>query len=251
LAPGTYWRDSAVTLSPLNHSMEAIILAGGAGTRLKQVVSDLPKPMAPIHNRPFLEYLMDYWIGQGVSQFILAVGFKAELIQKHFGKQYQNCDVVYSIEKDYLGTGGGFLKALSLLKEPREFLALNGDTFFRVSLKSLQAFHQEKKSMLSIGIRKLNRPERFGSIKVDGNFRITSFEEQPSGKENFINGGVYLSNAEIFDGFKERKGKISLEREVFPKIAEAGKPMFGFETDADFIDIGTPGDYEQANTFFT
>lgn len=110
----------------------AIILAGGMGTRLRSAVPDLPKPMAPIHERPFLEHQMDYWIGQGVSRFIVSVGYMKEVIMDHFGASYRATPLTYAIEEEPLGTGGGLLLAAQGLSET--FLVLNGDTFFEVDL---------------------------------------------------------------------------------------------------------------------
>ena len=115
----------------------AIILAGGLGTRLRGVVPDLPKPMAPIGGRPFLEYQLDYWINQGVSQFVLSVGYLHGAIVDHFGDRYKGAKLDYVIEKTPLGTGGGFLLAAEKLGKNDPFLLLNGDTYFAVDLKKL------------------------------------------------------------------------------------------------------------------
>src|SRR3989344_9594340 len=114
--------------------MEAIILAGGLGTRLQSVVKDLPKPMADVNGRPFLAYLMDYWIKQGVKRFILSVGYKSEIIRDYFGDEYNGVSVAYSIEKKPLGTGGGLLLALKQLNSRGDFFGFNGGTFFKKKL---------------------------------------------------------------------------------------------------------------------
>ena len=113
----------------------AIILAGGLGTRLRGVVQDLPKAMAPIKDRPFLEYQLDYWIGQGIRHFILSVGYRREVIMKHFGDKYRDVSIEYAVEETPMGTGGGLLLAVEKMKKRAPFLLLNGDTFFEVSLK--------------------------------------------------------------------------------------------------------------------
>lgn len=141
--------------------MEALILAGGLGTRLRAAVPDLPKPMAPIRNRPFLEHQMDYWIGQGVTKFILSVGYMHELIEAHFGETYRQCPVVYAREAAPLGTGGGLLLGLSHAQE-NEVLVLNGDTFFEVSLAQFRAQHQALQADASIALRRIAKNARYG-----------------------------------------------------------------------------------------
>src|SRR3989344_6164126 len=112
--------------------MEAIILAGGLGSRLRATVPDLPKPMAPIHGRPFLEYLLDYWAGQGVSRFVLSVGYKRDIIEEHFATRYKGTEADYAVEDQPLGTGGGFLLRLNPLGRTGPFLILNEGTYLEV-----------------------------------------------------------------------------------------------------------------------
>ena len=115
--------------------MEAIILAGGLGTRLRSIVPKLPKALAPVGNRPFLAYLFDFWIAQGVDRFVLSVGYKHEIIQKEFGVSYKSAKVDSAVETAPLGTGGGLLLSWKKLRSPKPFLILNGDTFFNVLAK--------------------------------------------------------------------------------------------------------------------
>ena len=122
----------------------AIILAGGLGTRLRSAVTDLPKPMAPIGGRPFLEYQLDYWIAQGISRFVLSVGYQHEVIIDHFGTSYEGIELNFVIEETPLGTGGGLLLAAEKVGNDTPFLLLNGDTYFSVDLKTLTDFSQEK-----------------------------------------------------------------------------------------------------------
>ncbi|WP_157844846.1 sugar phosphate nucleotidyltransferase [Methylocucumis oryzae] len=122
----------------------AIILAGGLGTRLRSVVSELPKPMASVSGRPFLEHLMDYWFAQGVTRFILSVGYQSDIITTHFGAHYRHARIDYAIESEPLGTGGGLFYALQEVDET--VLVLNGDTFFSVALDELADFHKNHDS---------------------------------------------------------------------------------------------------------
>jgi D-glycero-alpha-D-manno-heptose 1-phosphate guanylyltransferase len=122
----------------------AVVLAGGFGTRLRAAVSDVPKPMAPVRGKPFLEHLLDYWIDEGVQRFVMSVGYKHELIQSHFGMVYRDVPVQYSVEDKPMGTGGALLYSASDLNQ--SFLLLNGDTFFTVELEELRVLHEVKKS---------------------------------------------------------------------------------------------------------
>jgi len=120
--------------------METIILVGGFGTRLSHIVSDVPKPMIPVNGKPFLKYLFDYLLKNGVTYIILAVGYKSEIIQKYFGDDYKGISITYSVENTPLGTGGAIKKALDCCNEKYVFI-VNGDTYFDVDLKQMKDFH--------------------------------------------------------------------------------------------------------------
>ena len=129
--------------------MEAIVLAGGFGTRLKEVVSDVPKPMAPVNGKPFLEYLIKDLGEKGIRHIILAVGYKKKIIKEYFKNRYESIEITYSEELTPLGTGGAIKKALKLAKEEDVFI-VNGDTFFDIDLKRMKEFHTENKSILTV-----------------------------------------------------------------------------------------------------
>ena len=144
------------------------------GTRLKSVVSDVPKPMAPINGIPFLEIQIKYWISQGINKFILSVGYKKEIIINYFGNRFNNVEINYVVEEIPLGTGGGILKALTEYEITSPFLLLNGDTYFDISLKELWKFHIKKKSNLTFSVFKSNNITRYLGLDVDSNMRIGS-----------------------------------------------------------------------------
>jgi len=231
--------------------VDAIILAGGAGERLKSRVPDLPKPMAPIHNRPFLEFLMDYWIEQGIERFILAIGYKAKMIQNHFGNQYRNVDIVYSVEPDFLGTGGGLLLALKSNQVSAQVLVLNGDTFFEIERKSLETFHRSKQSALTICLHTVENNDRYGHVCTDAEGRVIQFLSPQTSQKGFINGGVYLFNQSFLTSLaKKPSAKLSLEQVLLPGWVQNHQAVFGFEAKGRFIDIGIPKDYEKAQQIF-
>ena len=182
----------------------AIILAGGLGTRLRSEVPNLPKPMAIVKNRPFLEYLMDYWIEQGVCKFILSIGYLSEKIVSHFGGTYKNIPISYSIEKSPLGTGGGLLLSLKKITE-ENVLVLNGDTFFKVNLNDFQNFHTRQNSILSMALFEFNERNRYGGINLNKNKKITSIEIKSKQLSGLANGGVCLVKAKDFLIFLNKK----------------------------------------------
>lgn len=228
--------------------MEAIILAGGKGTRLQSVISDVPKPMAPVNGRPFLKYLMDYWIRQGVRRFILSIGYRGEVIRSYFGNRYESAEIDYAVEEHPLGTGGGLLLALREVTSPGPFLILNGDTFFEVDLDSLQEFHRKKKSELTFSFLKVPVNSRYSGVQIGKECNILAFEDRkPASSNLLVNGGVYLAEKSALEKQNWVPGdKLSLEDEMFPVLLSAGRRLYGFISDGRFIDIGIPEDYHAA-----
>ncbi len=223
----------------------AIILAGGLGTRLKETVPNLPKPMAPIRNRPFLEHQMDYWIKQGINRFILSVGYLKELIIEHFGNTYKGIPIEYAIENEPLGTGGGLLLAEKGLTEP--FLVLNGDTFIEVDLDNLYEFHLERKSEWTFSLFRTSQFERYMGMDVSPNGEILSLKSESKKSSGLANGGVYLIEPSVLGSLTFKAGdKASLEDELLPNFISNGGVLYGKECKGKFIDIGVPEDYYQA-----
>lgn len=228
--------------------MEAIILAGGAGRRLRAVVPDVPKPMAPVNGRPFLEYLLDYWIGQGASRFILSVGYKPDVIEGHFGDCYRGVEVVYAVESRPRGTGGGLLLALKHLRQSGAFLIMNGDTFFEVDLAPMCRHHQDRHAEVTIALREVEANSRYANVEIDKDGKITAFDNRArtSGRA-LINGGVYLAEKSAFAGMiPESDEPVSIEDQLYPRMLAAGRRMYGFRSSGKFIDIGIPEDYRRA-----
>jgi D-glycero-alpha-D-manno-heptose 1-phosphate guanylyltransferase len=228
----------------------AIILAGGLGTRLRDAVPDLPKPMAPLNGRPFLEYQIDYWISQGVRHFILSIGYRSEAIVSHFGETYGGARLEYAVEAEPLGTGGGLLLAMGLLASEDAFLLLNGDTFFEVSLDQLVAFHSARQSDWTLALFRTREVGRYMGPGVDGDGRILSLRSETGNAERLANGGVYLVTPHIIRSSNLPAGqRVSLEDEIMPGALAAGGRFFGMECEGRFIDIGVPEDYRRAADF--
>jgi D-glycero-alpha-D-manno-heptose 1-phosphate guanylyltransferase len=223
----------------------AVILAGGLGTRLRSVVPDLPKPMAAVRGRPFLEHQMDYWIGQDIDRFILSVGYRADAITDHFGSHYRGVAVEYAIEQEPLGTGGGLLLAAQGMREP--FLVLNGDSFFAVSLAALLSFHRARNSSWTLALFPTREQGRYMGIDLAADGRVVSIKADRPGNVRLANGGAYLVTPNVLDAFSNRRGtRISLEDEILPAIAATKSALYGMEFKGLFIDIGVPADYLRA-----
>ncbi len=227
--------------------LEAIILAGGLGTRLKDTVPDVPKPLAPIQGRPFLEHQMDYWIKQGVSRFVLSVGYKREKIIEHFGSNYKGCEISYAQEVDPLGTGGGLLLAVDCLKYDQKFLVLNGDTFFDVEYKTLLEFHKNRESELTVALFEIQGNDRYMGVQINNDGFIESIKSIP-GSSQLGNGGVYLMEHKLLENLPWRSGdKLSLEDDLFKLFIKKNKKISGMLSLGRFIDIGIPNDYFRAD----
>jgi len=217
-------------------SLDAIVLAGGLGTRLRPVVNDVPKPMAPVNGRPFLELLLEYWMGQGVRRFVLSVGYLSEAITRHFGSRWGGAALEYSVESEPLGTGGGFLKALDAIQS-NAFLVLNGDTYFAVPLKDLSGYHAECNADWTMALFRSSDAKRYQGVSLAEDGRIASL----SG--NTVNGGVYLMRRGL--PWKAR-GRCSLESDLLPQALADGWRVCGRVFDRPFVDIGVPQDYQSA-----
>lgn len=216
--------------------MEVIVLAGGFGTRLKEVVSDVPKPMAPVNGKPFLEYLLKDLSKKGIKHVILAVGYKKEIIKEYFKNKYEDIEITYSEELVPLGTGGAIKKALKLVKEEDVFI-VNGDTFFDVDLKKMKEFHTENKSILTVAVKEMENFDRYGSLIIKKN-KIIEFEEKKKKDKGKINGGIYLIKKDLLS--RMEKENFSFEKEV---LEDKKIEKHSYESEGYFIDIGIPEDY--------
>lgn len=230
--------------------MEVIILAGGLGTRLRSVVADVPKCMAPVGGKPFLWYLLKYLTKYPISRVILSVGYLREVIfdwikghQQEFPFEFD-----YAIEEEPLGTGGGIKLALSKASDPYVVI-LNGDTFFDVELDVLCQLHDRNKKDITLALKLMRDFNRYGTVSLDTmHGTIVSFNEKQYCDEGLINGGVYVinRNAPVFEGLPDR---FSFETAVLePQCAVQN--LQGIVQDGYFIDIGIPEDFEKANYEF-
>lgn len=219
--------------------MEAIILAGGFGTRLQSVVKDVPKPMAPINDKPFLEYVVRYLITNGVNHIILAVGYKKDSIINYFKDKYWGVPIDYSVEDTPLFTGGAVKKALSKCCESSVFI-VNGDTYFSVNLKEMYDNHIKNNADLTIAVKQMNNFDRYGTIEIEDNKKIRCFKEKRYCKTGLINGGIYCLKSKILSQITD--GVFSFEKDYMEKFYQKDK-MYAYISNGYFIDIGVPEDY--------
>ena len=227
----------------------AIILAGGMGTRLKTIISDLPKPMAPIMNVPFLTYQLNYLKHFGIKKVIFSVGYLSEKIIAHYNQSFENISIEYSIEKNPLGTGGGIRMAMSNLKEDL-VLILNGDSFFDLNLEQFYNLHLEQKAEFSLALRYVNNSERYGNIEFNSSNQITSFiEKNQLNQSGYINAGVYILSKKLYLQNTKPNINFSIEKDFFEKQLNQ-LIIKGFEFKDYFIDIGIPEDYLKAQDDF-
>jgi len=226
--------------------IEAIILAGGEGKRLRAVVSEVPKPMAEIAGRPFLWWLMTLLDRQPVGRVILSVGYKAEVIQDYFGDAFGGIEIGYSVETEPLGTGGAIRLALEKVRESR-VIVLNGDTFTDVDLQSLIRAFESSQTELAVGVTYLNDISRYGAVVIDEKTNtVIGFEEKQGVSAGYINAGVYCLPRDIFLRHLVPT-RFSFERDFLAKQLRALRPV-AFNGIRAFIDIGVPEDYARAQT---
>ena len=223
--------------------MEAIILAGGFGRRLKKVIKDTPKPMAKIGDKPFLEIIINKLNNEGFNHVVLSLGYLAEQIKSYFGTNYNNLKISYSIEDYPLGTGGAIKKAISKIKNDY-FYVFNGDSYLNLNIKNLDNFYHKFKKNIIVG-KEVWDVERFGLI-VSEEGVIKKFNEKKSSGHGIINTGCYLFKSNIIKQFPDLVN-FSLENEAFPYLIKKENILL-YLVNGEFIDIGTPEDYEKAQT---
>jgi D-glycero-alpha-D-manno-heptose 1-phosphate guanylyltransferase len=219
---------------------EAIILAGGLGTRLRTAVPDKPKCMAPVAGKPFINYVMDYALAQGIERFIMALGYQSDMLVTHLDNEYANINIQYSFETEPLGTGGAIQLACKKATGD-DVLVLNGDTLYAYDAAALSQYHHVKKSACTLALKPMRQFSRYGVVTTGSNGLITSFRETGD-----INAGVYAIAVSRFLQ-KQLPVKFSFEKDYLETFV-TDNCFYGFSADVYFIDIGIPEDYERAQT---
>lgn len=223
-------------------SKEAIILAGGLGTRLRTVVSDVPKCMAPVNGIPFIHFIITYLKKEGIERFIFSLGYKSEIIIDYVNKTFPDLETVFVIEDTPLGTGGAIKLACSKAISSDVFI-LNGDTLFNINLKDLFDFHNSKKADFTVALKEMKDFSRYGSVEIDKDGSIKAFHEKTFCATGLINGGVYILNVNAFMN-EPLPDAFSFEKD-FLEINTGKKRFYGLNCEYYFIDIGIPEDYDR------
>jgi D-glycero-alpha-D-manno-heptose 1-phosphate guanylyltransferase len=221
--------------------LEAIILAGGLGTRLREAVPDLPKPMAPVNGKPFLEYVIRNLKKNGFSRIILSVGYMSEKIQNYFGDEYEGIEIVYSREDKPLGTGGGIRLALDHCLEDHAFI-FNGDTYLDLEVSGVEDLWRKNRLPIIVG-KFMEDSGRYGCIQEKAG-SVVKFQENIMGSSGLVNVGCYVFNVNQLNIF-DVGVPFSLERDYFAKFPPA-QDLNCFKTNGYFLDIGIPEDYKRA-----
>ena len=219
--------------------MEAVVLAGGFGTRLKGCIDNLPKPLAPVNGRPFLEYLLDYLYANGVHRVIISTGYLAEKVEQAIGNSYRGMTIGYSVEDTPLGTGGGIKKALKKCTDDH-IVVCNGDSFFDVDLFEMRKVHLNSGYPVTLAAKFIKNAYRSGLLDFE-NGKLRGFTENGVAPSGFINGGVYFLKRTFLESIDE--DKFSFEKSVLAGDFDIGV----YESEGHFIDIGVPDSYELVN----
>lgn len=231
----------------------AFVLAGGLGTRLRAVVHEVPKPMAVVAGRPFLEHLFDYLVFQGVTRIVLCLGYLSHVVENHFGDSYDGCSVLYSRETQPMGTGGALSQALLRFTTHKPFVVVNGDTYFPVNLSVLlDALRQES---WAIAAFLAGNRRRYGGLATGPHGQLIDFSIKPgklsqvSGVRFRANSGVWVGNpAKISIPLLAQEAQYSLEEYLSKALKRDSATAVVHQFESTFIDIGLPADLARAQT---
>ena len=227
--------------------VSAAILAGGLGTRLRPVVADRPKVLAPVHGRPYLSILFDQLVDAGIEQVTLLTGFQGEQVRETLGETHAGLRLTYSEEPFPLGTAGAVRWALAKLAAPT-ILLLNGDSYCAVDYAAFRNFHERAAAQVSLVLARVSGATRFGNVLADNHGRVKCFAEKAAVSADWINAGIYLLQRSLLEEIPVGQ-HLSLEHKMFPEWVRRGR-VFGFRCSGRFLDIGTPEVYAEAASFF-
>jgi mannose-1-phosphate guanylyltransferase len=229
--------------------VKAVVLVGGEGTRLRPLTYLTVKAMVPVLNKPFIEYIIRHLSHHNISEIILAIGYKPDRITEYFKDESQlGTKLVYSIETEPLGTAGAIKNAETYIDNT--VFAMNGDIFTDLNFTEMLRFHKNKCAKVTIALTPVEDPSRFGLVETDSNQRVRRFVEKPKREQavgNMINAGVYIIETEVLKRIPEGK-RCMFEHDIFPSLVADGEPVFGYTTDAYWMDMGTPEKYLQLNS---
>ena len=226
--------------------IQAVILAGGKGTRLRSVLADRPKVLAEVARKPFVCYLLDHIASFGIRRAVLCTGYMGEMVRDTLGAMQAGVSLQYSQETHPLDTAGAVRLALHLI-DSDPVLVMNGDSLFRSDLVAFYENHKAKNASASLMLAKVDDVSRYGSVRIDNDGRVICFVEKQRGQgAGLINGGTYLLNKSVITSIPADR-PISFERDTFPSLV--GRGLHGHVGTGLFLDIGTPESYAAAESF--
>ena len=223
--------------------IDAVILCGGLGTRLKEITQNVPKPMIDIKGQPFLNIIIKYLASFGIRRIILCTGYKSDVIENYYKSNAMGLEIIFSEEKEPSGTAGAIKNAQKSIKS-NNFLALNGDSFCEINLADFFEFHKTKKALISILLTSAQNTDEVGFAHVDNSQRVVNFsEKQQKSSNGYVNAGIYFFDKHIFSYIPDTI-PFSLEYDFFPKMMN--REIYGYVIGDKFFDIGTPERYKAA-----
>ena len=225
--------------------MKAVVLVGGEGTRLRPLTETIPKPLIPLVDRPFLGHVLDHLGAHGVAEVILSSPYLEETFHPFLASRTRPPATVWVTEESPLDTAGAIINALDQVG-PDAFFVLNGDILTDLDLTAMLAFHRERSAEATISLHQVRDARPFGLVSLEDDRRLLAFREKPTEEiPGLINAGTYVLEPSVFDGFP-RGVRVNIEREVFPKVIEQGRAVFGYPSNAYWMDLGTPEKYLRA-----
>lgn len=232
-----------------HNNMQAVIIAGGKGTRLRPLTYTCPKPLIPLVNKPALQYQIELLRKHNIKDIILCLNYKSDEIEEYFGGGKElGVKIQYAIEDKPLGTAGAVKNAEILLSE-EPIIVFNGDILTDVDLSKIIEFHKNKGAVVTLTLTYVDDPTLYGLIVTDNNNRVIQFLEKPSWDQvvaNTINAGIYILEQDILRYIPKNR-EYSIEREVFPLLLDADIPVYGYPASCYWIDVGTPKKYKTAS----
>ena len=231
---------------------DLVLLVGGLGTRLSSVVSDVPKPMAPVQNKPFLEYILEYWSQKGINNFHLLIGYKGYVIEKYFGSKFKKSNIYYYPEEKLAGTGGS-LKLFLLRNEndnvDKNYIVINGDTWLDVDFNILTLDNEKSNDKTVIAVKEISYNDRYGTLKICDQNVLEMLP--PNHEKSFINSGLYILNPKkVLKYFlKQNTYNFSFETKILPLMIRE-KTVYASFCINNFLDIGIPQDYVKTIDIF-
>ena len=228
--------------------MRAVVLVGGEGTRMRPITETIPKPLLPLMDRPSLDHVLDHLARHDVHEVVLSSAYLEETFHAFIESRHGDPAITWITETEPLGTGGAIVNALgAALPGAEPFFALNGDILTDLDLTAMLAFHRERGAAATIALTHVTDARPFGLVPTEPDGRVLEFREKPPELiPGDINAGTYVLDPAALEGWSVGE-HLSIERQIFPALIDAGRPLFGFVSDAYWLDLGTPEQYLRAH----